>query len=103
LNKEYDNGNKGGVRKLKNYFNVISVIICGFDLVVYILFLNGIELVTDEVIFSLMIGGSIIGFILSWFGNKGVTRNIGIFGNAFVLLFTVIGPLIVRAFIWNAP
>ncbi|MFJ7953079.1 hypothetical protein ACIQZG_16290 [Lysinibacillus sp. NPDC096418] len=88
---------------MKNYFNVISVIICGFDLVVYILFLNGIDLVTDEVIFPLMIGGSIIGFILSWFGNKGVTRNMGIFGNAFVLLFTVIGPLIVRAFIWNAP
>ncbi len=68
---------------------------------VYTLFFNGINLVLDEVFFPLMIGGSFIGFILSWFGNKGVTRNMGIFGNTFVLLFTVIGPLMVRAFIWN--
>jgi hypothetical protein len=88
---------------LKNYFNVISVIICGFDIVAYILFLNGIDIVPDEAVFPLMIVGSIIGIILSWFGSKGVMRNIGIFGNAFVLLFTVIGPLIVRTLIWNKP
>ena len=99
----YDNAIWGGVGKLKSYFNVISVIICGFDLVCYILFFNGIELVPDELFLATIIDGSIIGFILSWFGNKGVTRNIGVFGNAFVLLFTVIGPLIVRAFIWNTP
>jgi hypothetical protein len=88
---------------LKKYFNVISVMICGFDLLIYILFLNGIDLVPDEVVFSLILVGSIIGVILSWFGSKGVMRNIGVFGNAFVLFFTVIGPLIVRTFIWNTP
>lgn len=88
---------------MKNYFNVISVIIFAFDLVVFILFINGIDLVPDEVFFPLMMGGSTIGLIFSWFGSKGVIRNIGIFGNAFVLLFTVIGPLIVRTFIWNKP
>jgi hypothetical protein len=88
---------------LKNYFNVISLLICGLDLVVYILFLNGIDLVPDEVVFSLMIAGSISGVILSWIGSKGVMRNIGIFGNAVVLIFTVIGPLIVRTLIWNTP
>jgi Na+/serine symporter len=81
----------------------MSVIIFGFDLVVYILFFNGIDLIPDEVVFLLMVAGSIIGLILSWLGFKGVTRNVGIFGNIFVLLFTVIGPLIVRTFIWNTP
>jgi hypothetical protein len=81
----------------------MSVIIFGFDLVVYILFFNGIDLIPDAAVFLLMVVGSIIGLILSWFGIKGVTRNIGIFGNTIVLLFTVIGPLIVRTFIWNTP
>jgi hypothetical protein len=71
--------------------------------VVYILFFNGIDLAPEEVVFPLMIGGSIIGVIFSWFGSKGVTRNIGIFGDTFVLLFLVIVPLIVRTFIWNTP
>jgi hypothetical protein len=88
---------------LNKYYNFISIIICGFDLVVYILFFNGIDLVSDEVVFPLMIVGSIMGIVFSWLGSKGITRNIGIFGNAFVLLFTVIVPLIVRTFIWNTP
>jgi hypothetical protein len=92
-----------GEWKLNKYYNFISIIICGFDLVVYILFFNGIDLVSDEVVFPLMIVGSIMGIVFSWLGSKGITRNIGIFGNAFVLLFTVIVPLIVRTFIWNTP
>ncbi|NQD68739.1 hypothetical protein HP456_22795 [Bacillus haikouensis] len=88
---------------MNKYYNFISIIICGFDLVVYILFFNGIDLVSDEVVFPLMIGGSIMGIVFSGLGSKGITRNIGIFGNAFVLLFTVIVPLIVRTFIWNTP
>ncbi|WP_188453391.1 hypothetical protein [Virgibacillus oceani] len=88
---------------MKKYFNVISVIICGLDIVVYILFFSGIDFVPDEAVFPLMTVGSIIGVILSWFGSTGVIRNIGIFGNAFILLFTVIGPLLVRALIWNKP
>jgi hypothetical protein len=88
---------------LKNYFTVISIIVCGFNLLVYSLFLNGMDLVPDKIVFSLMLVGSIIGVILSWIGSKGVMRNIGIFGNAVVLLFTVIGPLIVRTLIWNTP
>ena len=88
---------------MKNYLNMISILICVLNLVVYILFFNGIDLVPDEVIFSLLTVGSIVGLILSWMGHKGVTRNIGLFGNAFILLFTVIGPFIVRTFIWNTP
>jgi hypothetical protein len=88
---------------MKKYLNIISVIIFGFDLMVYILFFNGIDLVPDEAVFSVMISGSVIGVVLSWFGNKGVTRNIGIYGNAVLLVITVIVPLIVRTFIWNTP
>jgi hypothetical protein len=88
---------------MKKYLNIISVIIFGFDLMVYILFFNGIDLVPDEAVFPVMISGSVIGVVLSWFGNKGVSRNIGMFGNAFILVLTVIVPLIVRTFIWNTP
>jgi len=88
---------------MKSYFNIISITICGFNLFVYSLFFFGIDLVPDEVVFPLIITGSIIGFILSGFGTKGVTRNIGIFGHIFVLLFTIVGPLIVGTFIWNEP
>jgi hypothetical protein len=49
--------------------------------------------------YLIMIGCSIIGVILSWYGSKGVLRNIGIFGNAFILVFTFIIPVIVRTFI----
>ena len=88
---------------MKSYFNIISIIICGFNIFVYSLFFFGIDLVPDEVVFPLIIIGSIIGFILSWFGTKGVTRNIVIFGHIIVLLFTIIGPLIVCTLIWNEP
>ena len=88
---------------MKSYLNTISILICVLNLVGYILFFNGIDLVPDGVIFSLLTVGSIVGLTLSWMGRKGVMRNIGLFGNAFILLFTVIGPLIVRTFIWNTP
>lgn len=77
----YDSGKSNKIGCLVYAFINISVIICGFDLVVFILFFNGIDLVPDKAIFPLMIGGSILGFILPWFGSKGVTRNVGIWGN----------------------
>jgi hypothetical protein len=88
---------------MKEYFNIISVIIFCLNLVVYILFFNGIDLVPDEAAFPMMLSVSVIGVVLSWSGNKGILRNIGIFGHSFFLLFTVIIPLIVRIFIWNTP
>ena len=88
---------------MKNYFNVTSLFISGFSILVYSLFFFGIDLVPVEVVFPLIIIGSIIGLILSWFGTKGVTRNIGIFAHIFVLLFTIVIPLIVGTFIWNKP
>jgi hypothetical protein len=88
---------------VKKYLNIISVMIFGFVLMVYILFFNGIDLVPDEAVFPVMISGSVMGVVLSWFGPKGAARNIGLFGNAFLLLFVVIVPLIVRTFIWNTP
>lgn len=94
---------EGGVINLKKNFNVLSVILFGFNLVVYVLFFNGFDIVPDEALFPLTIGVSIIAVILSWFGRKGFLRNIGIFLNVFILLFTVIGPIIVRTFIWNSP
>ena len=88
---------------MKRYFNIISITICGFNIFVYSLFFFGIDLVPDEVVFPQIIIGSIIGFILSGFGTKRFTKNIGIFGHIFVLLFTIVGPLIVSTFIWNEP
>lgn len=88
---------------MKKFLNIMSIIIIGFDLLVFILFLNGIDVVPDEAFFPLIIAGSISGFTLSWFGSKGVLRSMDILGNVFLLLFIVIVPFIIRTFIWNQP
>lgn len=85
------------------YFNIISVILLIINLVVYILFFNGIELISEKATFYILVSGSVIGIILSWFGNKGILRNIGILGNTIGLVLIVIIPLLVRIFIWNRP
>ncbi|TCP21708.1 hypothetical protein EV207_14017 [Scopulibacillus darangshiensis] len=81
----------------------MSVILFCFSLIVCILFLNGIDLFPDEVVIPLIIGGSIIGLILSLFGRKDAFGKIGIVSNSFFLLFIIIVPIIVRTFIWNQP
>ena len=88
---------------MKSCFNIISITICGFNLFVYSLFFFGMDLFPDEVVFPLIIIGSIIGLILSSTGSKGTTRKLGLIGHVFVLLFTIVGPLIVGTFIWNEP
>ncbi len=80
---------------MKKYLVLISFIILGFNLVTYLLFFNGIDVVPDETFFPVMIGGSMIGIFLSLCGERGITRKITMFGNTLILLFTVIGPLVV--------
>ena len=89
---------------MKKIFSILSVAIFVFNFVVYSFFLRGVDIVPDKAFFPLLIGGSIVGFILARVGNKkGALRNLGTFGNAFVLVIAVILPILVRTFIWNEP
>lgn len=88
---------------MEKYLSPLSVFIFIFNLLVYILFFSGIDLVPDDAVFPLIICGSIAGAILAWYGRKGIIRYIGISSNITVLFFTVIIPLFVRMFIWNKP
>ncbi|MFS0824351.1 hypothetical protein [Bacillus sp. 1P02SD] len=85
------------------YLNAVSLLLFGLNVSHYFLFFNGIDLVPDKVFFPIVIVFSIIGLALAIFGQKGITRNIGVFGNTIFLLFTVVGPLIVRILLWNSP
>lgn len=88
---------------MKKYLNITSLFIFFVNLIVYLLFFNGIDIVPDSTFFPVIIGGSIIGILLSLFGMKGVSRNFSIFGNSLIHLFTVIGPLIVGFLFWSTP
>lgn len=79
---------------MKKYLNITSLVIFVVNLIVYILFLNGIDILPDATVFPVIIVGSIIGILLSLFGMKGVSRNFSIFGNSLILLFTVNWELI---------
>ncbi|GGA67896.1 hypothetical protein [Ornithinibacillus halotolerans] len=88
---------------MKRYVHTISVAIFTFNVILYLLFLNGVHFVPDEAVFPFLIIGSIIGIILPWFGGKGTIRKIGIIGNIIVLLLTFIGPLLYGVLFWNEP
>ncbi|TYR74560.1 hypothetical protein FZC79_13870 [Rossellomorea vietnamensis] len=60
---------------MKKYLNIISIIMFGIVLMIYILFFNGTDLVPDEAFFPVMISGSVMGVVLSWFGPKGVQET----------------------------
>jgi len=88
---------------LKKYFNLILSVLFGLNLIVYISFFNGVNLIPDKAIFPFLIFSTVIGFLLSWCGNKGNLRIVGIVGNSLVLFISAIAPILVRIFIWNQP
>ena len=85
---------------MKKVFSMLSVAIFIFNFVLYGFFIQGIYIVPDIAYFPLLFGGSIIGFILARIGNKkGELRNMGTFGNAFILFMAVIVPLLFHIFV----
>ncbi|QTN00909.1 hypothetical protein ERJ70_17415 [Sediminibacillus dalangtanensis] len=56
---------------MKKYLNMMAIILLVFNLMVYISFFNGIDIVPDEAVFPLIIGSSVIGVVFSWLGSKG--------------------------------
>ena len=86
---------------MKKVFSMLSVAIFLFNFVLYGFFIKDIYIVPDKAYFPLLCGGSIIGFILARIGNKkGELRDIGTFGNAFILLIAVILPLLFHIFVF---
>ena len=85
---------------MKKVFSILSVSIFLFNFVVYIFFIQGLYIVPDAIFFLSMSGGSIIGFILARIGNKkGELRDMGTFGNAFILFMAIILPLLFHIFV----
>ena len=88
---------------MRQYFNIISLFLFIINVIICVMFFNGMNLVPDEAIFPVTVGGSIIGTILTLFGKKEVLRVIGLIGNSGILILMIIIPFIVRTFIWNKP
>lgn len=84
---------------MKNIFGIISTILFIVGLVCYVSMFFGSY---DSVILAGIIA-SVIGFILAFFAKKDVFKQIGLFGNAIVLIISIILPFIVTTFFWNQP
>ena len=88
---------------MRKAFSIISFVLFIINLIICVMYFNGVDLIQDEVIFSVTAGGSIIGMILALFGKRGKFSVIGLSGNTAIFILMMIIPFLVRTFIWNTP
>lgn len=83
---------------MKSKLGRFSTILFLLGLVLY-----GVVLVVND---SFLLGAVIIaaiGFILALFAERSTFKNIGLFGNGFIILITIVIPFLITTFFWNEP
>ncbi|MED4116314.1 hypothetical protein [Priestia megaterium] len=88
---------------IKKSLSTIGLILFIINVILILFFINGVDLVPDQVVFPIWIGGSILGLVLTILGKKGLLRVIGITGNLLFLCLVIIFPVIIAPFLFSGP
>ncbi|QTL52453.1 hypothetical protein [Priestia aryabhattai] len=87
----------------KKSFSTVGLILFIINVILILFFINGVDLVPDQVVFPIWIGGSVLGLLLTILGEKGLLRVIGITGNLLFLCLVVIFPIVIAPFLFSGP
>ncbi|QOR64879.1 hypothetical protein IM538_13580 [Cytobacillus suaedae] len=83
---------------MKSKVGGVSTVLFFVGLVLYIaVFIGNDRFLLGAVIVS------ISGFILALFADKSTYKNIGLFGNGFIIVITIVIPFMITTFFWNEP
>lgn len=88
---------------MKKTLSRVSAVIFFINLLNYVLFITGIDIIQENIYFPVFFGGSVLGLLFAFTGEKNIYRKIGMWGNLFIVFLIFILPFIVTTFFWNEP
>ena len=87
----------------KKSLNTIALTLFVINLILILFFINGVDLVPDEAVFPIWIGGSILGLFLAILGKRGLLRVVGITAHLLFLCLIVIFSVVIAPFLFSGP